>query len=454
MKKNIARKEIIEEMTEEEILENFDFEAELKRESEDNDSEENDFKPDDEVGHEEEEEEDDDDLREGGEESPFPGTRNEFGTDQSADDLVEIFESEIQKSKNFLSEKIPAPRSFLYPILSQGDIAMLHAMRGYGKTWIALIIAVMLTTKRKMQALPQIGLWELRNKAGVLFIDGEAGPYQLQKRLKFLTKYLGEPSKKKHPLYAVTANRLARKCGSRPNLADPKWREAVFKIMANHDEIDVLIIDNLAALISGADENSKMGWDGVKNWLLDIRDLNKASLFLHHSGRNGQPRGTGSREDSADTLIKLSRPSGYKREDLAHFKVELLKGRNVDSGKYFLPFNLKIDNEKGKSETSGPISDATNPKFIKTVGLLISTSFSQTKISEKVGVSENTVRNYKKKAVKDGLLDEKRNPTMKGLRFLKKHKLRIPKPLSAGSTVEKHKKKSRKKNPKKISGNT
>jgi hypothetical protein len=427
MTKDRARKKMIEEMTEEEILENFDFEAELKRESEDNDSEENDFKPDDEVGHEEE-----------GEEPRFP-TMKELEA-QQVTKLLGQLNLQIMKAKKFLAKKFKNRRFLIEPVLMESSILMIFGSKGIGKSWLALIIALILTRAKRVSDLPEIGGWKVRQKEEVLLVDAEMHPSTLQKRLKGLIRILGKGSKS-HRLHILSGHDWFKNYGTKVSIAKQEWRDAIYKYLEQHDELKVVIFDNVASLAVGIDENQKQGWDMINDWLISIRMLEKAVIFIHHSGKNNQQRGTSARQDNLDCSVHLSHPNNYSNKDGAYFKAEFDKPpRDNTPGKSLSSFELKIV-KKGKSGLTW-ISGIPklNQAYIKAVALLINTDLTQNQIAEKVNKAPMTVTKYKQKAVANNLMSEKRKVTSKGQRFLSAHGLPFPKLLKTAGINKKSKK--------------
>jgi hypothetical protein len=80
---------------------------------------------------------------------------------------------------------------------------MVYATRGLGKTWLAASISTILTRMTKISDLPKLNHWEVRNKCGVLHVDGEMNAFELQERFKLLRNALGKDSKK-YPLYILS----------------------------------------------------------------------------------------------------------------------------------------------------------------------------------------------------------------------------------------------------------
>ena len=52
-------------------------------------------------------------------------------------------------------------------------------------------------------------------------------------------------------------------------------------------------------------------------------------MFVHHTGKGGNQRGTSKREDQLDVVIKLSNPSDYGAEEGARFEVKYEKARYI-----------------------------------------------------------------------------------------------------------------------------
>jgi hypothetical protein len=99
---------------------------------------------------------------------------------------------------------------------------------------------------------------------------------------------------------------------------------------------------DLSTLVNGGRENDAESWNEMQTWLLKLRRLGKTVLFIHHSGRSGNARGTSKREDVLDTVIQLKHPEDYEPEDGARFEIHLTKARGVH-GNDARPFEAKLD---------------------------------------------------------------------------------------------------------------
>ena len=239
--------------------------------------------------------------------------------------ILSILESSIITSTDFLNEKIHVPRTIINPWLVDGSISMLYAKRGVGKTWLSLIISMMITREDAVNnARYNIGPWRCTNTAGVLYIDGEMGQFDLQDRLKRLKATMGKEGKYT-PLSILSSNRIAATHDTQTNITNPLWRDGIYSYLKIHDEYKLLILDNIASLSPGIDENVKAEWDAINQWILSVKAMGRAVLLVHHAGKEGKQRGTSGREDNLDCVIKLKNPAGYNVTDGACLKLNLRK---------------------------------------------------------------------------------------------------------------------------------
>lgn len=261
----------------------------------------------------------------------------------------EIMEEKAVCSDAFIKEVIGEPQKVIEPWLSDGSITMLFSPRGVGKTWVCLIIAASITRER-ISGL-KIGNWRVVDNAGVLYIDGEMSEYHLQRRLKHLVKGRLGRENPNNPLTILSSSRIAAQYRQQIRITDPRWRETIYDFLAKNDQYQLMVLDNLASLAGGLDENDKKSWDPINEWLLSLRHLNVAVLFVHHAGKSGQQRGTSGREDNVDNIIKLEKDYDVKEfePDSIFIKIKFSKARNIESSEIY-PFGLKIfDNRRQRS---------------------------------------------------------------------------------------------------------
>ena len=110
------------------------------------------------------------------------------------------------------------------------------------------------------------------------------------------------------------------------------------------DDIRLIVVDNISTL-ARAKENEADGWTPIQAWALRQRAMGRSVLFVHHSGKGGQQRGTSRREDVLDTVIALRRPMDYHPDQGAVFEIHFEKARGIygDDVKS-IEASLKTDN--------------------------------------------------------------------------------------------------------------
>lgn len=306
-----------------------------------------------------------------------------------------MIESSAIGSLHFMVKKLPEKVSIIKPWLKQGEIGLISAARGVGKTWLSLFIAMAATRDMK------IGKWETETPTGCLYIDGEMAAYDMQQRLLELHKVC---NRNKAPFNLLSVDHLRSSGGSAPNFVNINCRKGVLDYLKKNQDIRLLIIDNLACLTPGIDENSKKEWDQINQWLLELRAIGTAVIMIHHTGKSGKQRGTSAREDLLDFSIDLKNPQGYSPEDGAKFIIEFTKGRRLygDNIKPFI-FNLQKEGMKLTWKT-GEVKDGVKKGDI--IINMLNEGIKQKDIAEKLGVSESYVSQIKKEASKKGKLNK------------------------------------------------
>jgi hypothetical protein len=314
-------------------------------------------------------------------------------------DLDKVVKNSIMDIDDFIKMELPERECIVRPWLRPGTIALISAWRGIGKTWLAILITLMVT--RKME----VGVWETETPAGCLHIDGEMISDELQERFNGLSKNC---PKRKAPLGVMSADSMQRNGDPAPNLSNKEWREAILKNIVEGN-YKVLILDNLSSLLSGTDENVWHDWEPINKWLLRLRSLGVSVVMIHHLNKDGDQRGTSGREDNIDISIKLSRPQNYKPEDGARFKIEYTKARSV-YGDDAAPMYLRIkkgsigglDLEVEKYEDTLKTSD-----FEKEIISMLGSGYTKQKdIAAMVGCTPSHVSQVKRRAIERGLLNK------------------------------------------------
>ena len=307
-------------------------------------------------------------------------------------------EDVICNASDFVSIELPEKRIFLNPWLRENSIALLSGTAGVGKTFLALGILDAVANGKSF------GPWKAETAAPCLFLDGEMPPQDIQERIKSLNIDTSN--------LFVYCDALANQWGlPRANLASDAWRTKMKSILITR-KIKLWVIDNLASLAAGLDENKKQDWDPVNQWLLELRFAGIATIMLHHLSKDGKQRGTSAREDNLDISLMLKPPSSYVPEDGARFIVHFRKARVSTKDLQLISdteFKLIEENEKYTWQW-GSVKKETRKAVLE----LLDENMDTKSICETLVISKGRVSQIKNQAIKDGYLSNKGKLTQSG----------------------------------------
>ena len=130
------------------------------------------------------------------------------------------------------------------------------------------------------------------------------------------------------------------------------------------------------------------GQGQIAGWALEQRSAGRSVVFVHHSGKNGQQRGTSAREDVLDTVIALRRPSDYEPKQGARFEVYYEKARGL-AGADTDPFEagLHVDHEGRQHWQCKPVTAARSDRILELKEL----GMTQSEIAQELGVNKSTI---------------------------------------------------------------
>jgi hypothetical protein len=223
----------------------------------------------------------------------------------------------------------------LYPAIPEQGLAMLFAPRGIGKTMLAMSIANAVAGGGVLFGGKNGPAWFAPKARRVLYIDGEMPLHAMKSRQQAIQAGFNFAIPSKNLNYL---NPEMQPDFLMPKLATKAGQEQLDTVL---DDVELIIIDNLATLCAHGRENDTESWQPVQEWILQLRRRGKSVLIIHHAGKNGDQRGTSGKEDVLDTVIKLRRPDDYMNEDGARFMVELTKARGL-CGPEANPFEASI----------------------------------------------------------------------------------------------------------------
>jgi len=162
-------------------------------------------------------------------------------------------------------------------------------------------------------------------------------------------------------------------------------RDEICTILDEHPAIRIVILDNISCLFSGLNEDRKQDWEPIAAWLIRLRHRGLTTLLVHHSGKAGQQRGTSGREDSLDTVIQLSQPTGYDSREGCHFELHFSKCRSA-KGEDVASLDVKLEEHNGQLNWSWKTLEIS--KEDKARALLAEGVNSPTELAEELGISK------------------------------------------------------------------
>ena len=213
---------------------------------------------------------------------------------------------------------LPPRNPLLGDWFKEGDLGFIYAPRGLGKTWLSLAISTAVANGRRL------GPWQAHGVWPVCYVDGEMAVDDMLGRMAGMEAGPNFTTLNHEALFHISGRVL--------NIAEPETQLALTDYCLETGK-RVLVLDNLSCLASGMEENRSDHWEAVLGWLLTMRRHKVAVILIHHSGRNGEMRGTSKREDAAFWVLRLDAVDTDKagEEKQTRFISRFTKERN--SGK-------------------------------------------------------------------------------------------------------------------------
>jgi hypothetical protein len=215
-----------------------------------------------------------------------------------------------------------------------GDTAYIYGKRGLGKSWLALLIA------RALAEGGKCGPYSVSRACRVLYVDGEMSVDDLRSRNHALREKKGELMLLSHQIVFDRTRKTL--CLSEPA------QQTELTAFCEREKIEVLILDNIACLFRGIEENSADDWrDHIEHWLLDLRRRGVAVVIVAHAGRNtATMRGTSKREDAAFWILRLDEVSGADDYRGAKFVTRFVKNRNAPDDPVPLEWDIRPEGNR------------------------------------------------------------------------------------------------------------
>ena len=312
----------------------------------------------------------------------------------------------VMPAATFIDLDMPPRRTLLAPWLIEASMGMIVGWRGVGKSMFAMGLT---------EALSRgvgFGPWPGGTAIKSLYLDGE----MVQTDVAFrLIKMANERPQNLFIYSDHYANSLGLQSA---NLLNEDWRKEMKALLLNL-EVRLWVVDNIASLAPGIDENSKKDWDPINQFFLDLRYNNIITIFIHHSNKEGEQRGTSGREDNIDFSILLEKPRNYNRENGCNFVAKFKKARVAQADLHLIgdsEFAL-VETPAGKYEWT-----VTSIKESSRVAVLtyLDQGLSYDGVTELVGVTKGRISQIKQAAIKEGLISKDGKLTAEGRVYVKK----------------------------------
>jgi hypothetical protein len=291
----------------------------------------------------------------------------------------------------FLSLEIPAREMVLGPILPTQGLAMLYSKRGVGKTYLSLGIA---------HAVARGGSflrWAAPRPRRVLFVDGELPASTLQQRIRSIEAGIPgtDPQLPDDHLRIITPDLQGQPM---PDLATTEGQALIEREICG---AELLVLDNLSALLRSGKENEGESWLPVQGWLLRLRQRGLTVLVVHHAGKSGAQRGTSRREDLLNTVIALQHPSDYVPSEGLRCEVRYEKNRDFH-GEDAKAFEVRMSLE-GSGAAHWSVKDAEDA-LLQRAAALFQERISIRDAAEELVISKSKAERLRKRAQREGLL--------------------------------------------------
>jgi len=183
----------------------------------------------------------------------------------------------------------------------------------------------------------------------VFFLDGEMSARQLKRRLDDAFRRAdGAPE---------TFHALSHEDIDLPMLDTLEGQRRVDSLVSRGGGADLIIFDNIQALMVDGDDFGAQSWQRALPWVLDLTRRSIGQIWIHHTGQDeGHGYGSKTREWKSD-VVSLMEALERPELDIA-FKLKFTKARerSPDNRADFEPAVVTLANDQWGSERGGNVS--------------------------------------------------------------------------------------------------
>jgi hypothetical protein len=187
---------------------------------------------------------------------------------QHTSELLPLFEGarsnglRVCSLGEFLEMELPSREMVLTPFLPAQGLAMLYSKRGVGKTYLSLGIALAVARGGSFLG------WSAPKPRKILFVDGELPQNTLQQRLRSIEAGVPESEPQMSALDHFRIITPDMQTHPMPDLATAEGQALIERRISG---AELLVLDNLSALLRSGKENEGESWLPVQGWLLRLR---------------------------------------------------------------------------------------------------------------------------------------------------------------------------------------
>lgn len=274
-----------------------------------------------------------------------------------------------------------SPRKHWGDYIVSARLGMIVAPRGVGKSTFVVGCAVAMAYKAEF-----LGHGPYKQRK-VIILDGEMDLHTMQQRLKEQSEALDVQIDNSH-LKFVSPELFD---GVMPRLSTTGGQNEIDKVLGS--DWDVLFIDNYSAFSESGREDAE-SWMPWLKWMLTHKRAGRTVIVIHHTGKNGQQRGSSKHEDALDFSISLKPIPDEQHEGTLRFIFEWKKSRHLPSDQT-RPFMVTYEKTSdGSKWTRGHVDSANEQKMMAIQ--LSSEGMTQTEIAKKLAVDKSTISRWLK----------------------------------------------------------
>lgn len=239
--------------------------------------------------------------------------------------LTDLANAVVKRYEVLTAQDFTAPQpDILWTVdglISDGSLNIFFGEPGCGKTFALFDMAVCVAN-----GAPWLGM--STSAGNVLIIDEDSGRRRLSRRMAEVMR--GHEAKTDTPIFAVSLASF--------DLGNKDDADEVRALIIRHNA-RLVIIDHLASVMPGRDENSVKDTAPVLHSLRKIADETQAAIIvIHHANKMGGYRGSSAIKGALDLLLSVEKKNGSSHID---FRTE--KARDTTSGAFAADMNFIND---------------------------------------------------------------------------------------------------------------